>query len=117
MFIKAHNFTGAELARFRDLQRTSFSILEETAGSLCGGETEKEVTHNLVKRYREAGADSFFHLPVALFGERTALPGKWSVAKFFPKTIALEPGDSVIFEIGCHEGRRHLPIIRVRRAA
>jgi hypothetical protein len=28
-----------------------------------------------------------------------------------------DPGDSVIFEIDCHEGRRHLPIIRARRAA
>jgi len=28
-----------------------------------------------------------------------------------------EPGDPVIFEIDCFEGRRHLPIIRVRPAA
>ena len=28
-----------------------------------------------------------------------------------------EPGDPVIFEIDCHEGRRHLPVIRGRRAA
>jgi transposase InsO family protein len=28
-----------------------------------------------------------------------------------------EPGDMVISEIDCHEGRRHLPVIRARRAA
>jgi hypothetical protein len=28
-----------------------------------------------------------------------------------------EPGDAVILEIDCHNGRRHLPIIRMRRAA
>ena len=28
-----------------------------------------------------------------------------------------KPGDAVIMEIDCHEGRRHLPIIRARRAA
>jgi hypothetical protein len=28
-----------------------------------------------------------------------------------------KPGDPVIIEIDCHEGRRHLPIIRARRAA
>ena len=26
-------------------------------------------------------------------------------------------GDAIIFELDCHEGRRHLPIIRVRRVA
>jgi len=75
MFIKTHNFTATALLHFRNLQRTSFAILEETAASLVGGETEKEVAHILVKRYRSAGAGSFFHLPVVLFGERTALYG------------------------------------------
>ena len=28
-----------------------------------------------------------------------------------------EPGDPIIFEIDCHEGRRHLPVIRARRVA
>ena len=27
------------------------------------------------------------------------------------------PGDPFVLEIDCHEGRRHLPVIRVRRAA
>ena len=98
MFVKTHNFTEAALSHFRELQRMSFAILEETAAGLSGGETEKEVAHQLVKRYRAAGAGSFFHLPVVLFGERTALPGTWPVGKFFPKSRALEPGDSVILD-------------------
>ena len=28
-----------------------------------------------------------------------------------------EPGDPIVFEIDCLDGRRHLPIIRARRAA
>ena len=28
-----------------------------------------------------------------------------------------DPGDPIIFEIDCLDGRRHLPLIRVRRAA
>ena len=28
-----------------------------------------------------------------------------------------KPGDTVIIEFDCHEGRRHLPIVRARRAA
>jgi len=98
MFIKTHNFTTTALLHFRDLQRTSFAILEETAASLVGGETEKEVAHTLVKRYRSAGAGSFFHLPVVLFGERTTLPGEWGIGDFFPKSKVLEDGDSVILD-------------------
>jgi Xaa-Pro aminopeptidase len=96
--IKSKDFSQPELARFRDLQRTSFSILEKTAAQLTGGETEKEVAHALVSDYRKEGADSFFHLPVVLFGERTALPGDWSVGKFFPKSKTLANGDSVILD-------------------
>lgn len=96
--IKYRNFKPAQLDRFLELQRVSFGILEEMAGSLRGGETEKEVAHELVKRYRAAGAGSFFHLPVVLFGERTALPDNWSLGNFFPKSRALEGGDSVILD-------------------
>ena len=98
MSIKTKGFTDKELSRFRDLQRTSFSILEEAASKLSGGETEKQVAHQLVKLYRTAGAGSFFHLPVVLFGERTALPGEWSVGNFFPKKKILKEGDSVILD-------------------
>lgn len=98
MFVKTHNFTAAALSHFRELQRTSFAILEDTAASLVGGETEKEVAQTLVKRYRAAGAGSFFHLPVVLFGERTALPGEWAIGNFLPKSKTLEPGDSVILD-------------------
>ena len=52
MLIKTRDFSSAALLRFRDLQRRSFAILEKTAAGLRGGETEKEVAHELVKRYR-----------------------------------------------------------------
>ncbi|RZV54067.1 MAG: M24 family metallopeptidase [Pseudomonadales bacterium] len=98
MFVKSSNFNAKALARFRDLQRTSFAILEDTAASLSGGESEIDVAHELVKKYRAAGAGSFFHLPVALFGERTALPGNWPLRKFFPRAKKLLSGDSVILD-------------------
>lgn len=98
MLIKTRNFSLAALTRFRDLQRLSFSILENTAASLTAGDTEKSVARHIVKEYRAAGADSFFHLPVVLFGERSALPGAWPVARFFPREKALQEGDSVILD-------------------
>ena len=92
MLIKTRGFSETGLSRFRDLQRMSFAILEETAAGLAEGDTKKEIAYTLVKRYRAAGAGSFFHLPVVLFGERAALPGKWPVGKFFPRSRSLEPG-------------------------
>ncbi len=98
MLVKSKNFTESELDHFRELQSTSFAILEETAAELYAGQSEKEVGHLLFKRYRKAGATAFFHLPVVLFGGRTALPGNWKIGHFYPKDQSLQPGDSVILD-------------------
>lgn len=102
MFFKTKNFSNESLSHFRDLQRTSFTILENMAASLTKGQSEKDIARELVKQYRAAGANSFFHLPVVLFGERTALPDdgstKWKTGNFFPKSRPLELGDSVILD-------------------
>ncbi len=39
MLVKTRNFTPEALSTFRDLQRRSFAILEETAAGLEGGES------------------------------------------------------------------------------
>jgi hypothetical protein len=98
MWIRQQGFSDAELDRFRALQRLSFAILEETAAGLAEGCTEQEVGRALVRRYRAEGVRSFFHLPVVLFGERTALPGRWTLGKFYPRPSALAPGDAVILD-------------------
>jgi Xaa-Pro aminopeptidase len=95
---KTRNFSEAELARFRELQRLSFSILTEEARKLEPGMSEREVGRRLVKTYYKHGVKSFFHLPVVLFGERTALPGDWTVAQFFPKKRSVAEGEAVIFD-------------------
>jgi hypothetical protein len=98
MFIKAKGFTMTELDRFRSLQKTCFGIQAELASELREGVSEKEVAAELFDRYRKAGAGNFFHLPVALFGERTGLPGRWGIGKFFPRDVTLQPGDAVILD-------------------
>ncbi len=98
MWFKSKAFTTAELDRFRELQRRSFSILVDEAAHLKPGMTEKEVARRLVKTYRKADVGSFFHLPVVLFGERTALPGEWGISHFYPKSRALREGDAVILD-------------------
>ena len=98
MFIKARRFTTAELARFKELQQTCFRIQTELASELREGVSEKQVASELFERYRRAGARNFFHLPVALFGARTGLPGQWGIDKFFPRDVKLNRGDAVILD-------------------
>jgi Xaa-Pro aminopeptidase len=96
--IKAEGFTDAELAQFRRWQSTSYAVLTEVAGQLTEGSTERDATRLAMRAFRREGADRFFHLPVALFGERTALPDPWSTASFWPTTRALAVGDPVILD-------------------
>ncbi len=98
MWFKTRRVSARELDRFRTLQRLSFSILIDEATRLEPGMLERDVAHRLVQAYRREGAKSFFHLPVVLFGERTALPGEWPVGKFFPKKREARPNESVIFD-------------------
>ena len=99
MFVKTRNFATDALDKFRELQRRSFGILELTASTLKAGQSEMDVARLLMRRYRDAGAGSFFHLPVVLFGARTALPGDWSIRDFYPKKdVLLKEGDSVILD-------------------
>lgn len=41
---------------------------------------------------------SYFHLPVALFGARTALPGAWRLKDFWPTPARLRDGDAIILD-------------------
>jgi Xaa-Pro aminopeptidase len=96
--IKFEGFTDAELARFGHWQATSYGVLEEVGGQLAVGSTERDATRMAMRAFRREGADRFFHLPVALFGERTALPDPWSTSLFWPSTRTLDVGDSVILD-------------------
>jgi hypothetical protein len=98
MWFKTRRFSDRELDRFREFQRLSFSILIDEARRLEPGMIERDVAHRLVQAYRREGVKSFFHLPVVLFGERSALPGDWPVGKFFPKKRAVAEHESVIFD-------------------
>lgn len=73
--IKIHGYSPAELEQFRHYQSLSYDILEATAQSLQVGMSEHQVTHALRKAFHEAGAHNYFHVPVALFGERSSYPG------------------------------------------
>lgn len=91
-------WTDSELDTFRRLQRQSFDIQRSVIDELTTGTTEREAARAMMRAYRSAGASSFFHLPVALFGDRTTLPDSWDTQHFWPTDRALGPGDAVIVD-------------------
>ena len=92
------HFDDRELDEFRRWQAVSYAVLGDIAHGLEPGMTERDATRMAMKAYRREGADRFFHLPVALFGERTALPEPWATPSFWPTDRPLEPGDAVILD-------------------
>jgi len=91
-------FNAAQLDRFRAGQRASYAVLEAVAAELTPGITERETTLRITRAYRALGVTSYFHLPVALFGARTALPGRWRLRDFWPTRNRLNEGDSIILD-------------------
>lgn len=96
--LTASGFSTADLERFRAHQRTSFAALEAVAATLKAGETEKTVARRLYKHLKGVGAKNFFHVPVALFGDRTAYPGDFGKLGALATDRTLNPGDAVILD-------------------
>lgn len=98
MIIQHRAFDAEQIERFRAAQRASYAVLEETAAGLTAGVTEHEATIRLTRAYRGLGVRSWFHLPVALFGARTALPGQWRTRDFWPTRKRLQDGEAIILD-------------------
>ena len=96
--MKVSGFTPAELDKFKEYQRASYAVLEGVAASLREGETEKDVTRRLRKHFHEQGVHHYFHVPVALFGTRTAYPGAFGQLEALPTDQKLERGMPVILD-------------------
>ncbi|MHB8669816.1 MAG: M24 family metallopeptidase [Acidimicrobiales bacterium] len=96
--VEFESFTDRQLEQFRRWQAVSFNVLDEVAARLTPGVTERDATRWAMKAYRREGADRFFHLPVALFGDRTALPEPWRTQSFWPTARVLQTGDPVILD-------------------
>ncbi len=96
--IEFAGFTDPQLEQFRRYQAVSYGVLDEVVAQLEPGVTERDATRWAMKAYRREGADRFFHLPVALFGERSALPEPWTTESFWPTARVLEPGDAVVLD-------------------
>ena len=96
--LTASGFSAADLKQFRHFQRSAFDVLESVAGSLVAGETEKTVARRIHRQLKAAGAENYFHVPVALFGDRTAYPGEFGQFEALPTERTLSAGDAVILD-------------------
>lgn len=98
MIVQHRAFSPAQLDRFRAAQRASYGVLEEVAAGLRAGDSEREAAVKMTRAFRKLGVRSYFHLPVALFGARTALPGRWRLRDFWPTRNRLKQGDAIILD-------------------
>lgn len=96
--IKIQGYDSAELEKFRDYQRVSFEVLQSVAKRLYTGMSEIEAAHAMRKAFHRVGAHNYFHVPVALFGARSAYPGDFGGFEALPTGRTLQDGDAVILD-------------------
>lgn len=98
MWVQSTDFSPEQFQRFRTLQRQVYATLEEVASTFRSGLTEKEATRALRRAFRSQGVQTYFHVPVALFGERTTYPGDFGELGALPTDRVLEDGDALIVD-------------------
>ncbi|MEO7392908.1 MAG: M24 family metallopeptidase [Ramlibacter sp.] len=96
--IQFRDFDADQLGRFRLLQRSAYATLEEVAATLRDGDTEIDAARRLRRAFAGQGVRSYFHVPVALFGDRTAYPGQFGQFEALPTARRLQDGDAVILD-------------------
>jgi Xaa-Pro aminopeptidase len=87
-----------QLDAFRSVQQLAYECAETVAATLEPGITERETARRLRTWLEGRGADDWFHLPFAWFGERTAFRGFKVPLQFFPTDRRLEEGMPFILD-------------------
>jgi Xaa-Pro aminopeptidase len=99
MLIQSRDFSAAQLQRFTELQAQVSATLVDISQALKPGQSEREVTKKLHGAFKQRfKLDSYFHVPVALFGERTAYPGDFGQLEALPTDRLLQDGDAVVLD-------------------
>jgi len=96
---RGHTPTPDQLDAFRRVQQLTYAAAESVAGELQAGMTEREAARRLRRRLIENGADDWFHLPFAWFGDRTAFRGFKVPLQFFPTNRRLEEGMPFVLDV------------------
>src|SRR5215510_7399874 len=92
-------YSDAQLARFRSVQRLAYDIAAQVAADLTPGMTEFEAMHRLTVASKAAGVTDMFHQPFAWFGDRAAFKDFHHLRDFFPTARPLEPGMPYILDL------------------
>jgi Xaa-Pro aminopeptidase len=120
--VSREQFTAAQLAEFKAVQRLAYDATAAVEAKLYVGITEKEAAAMLEEWLRERGVSRFFHYGFAWFGDRTRFrdfekpsgnalkqlvsPKMAHFGKqFLPTDRQLKKGDAVILDIGPVLGR------------
>jgi Xaa-Pro aminopeptidase len=98
MLIQEAAFTAGQIHRFTQLQRELYTVLEAVADTMEVGESEQAVAARIRHALKAYGVRSWFHVPVALFGERTAYPGAFGQLEALPTRRTLAQTDAVILD-------------------
>lgn len=99
MLIQSRHFNAKQLARFTTLQTEVYATLVDLSHTLAAGQTEHEVTQRMHQAFKDRfKLDSYFHVPVALFGERTAYPGDFGQLEALPTQRVLKAGECAILD-------------------
>jgi hypothetical protein len=96
--IQSRDFDEAQLERFRACQQRAYRTLEQVAQTIEIGESEAAVARRLRHAFAQQGVRSYFHVPVALFGARTAYPGGFGQLAALPTAHRLAEGEAVILD-------------------
>ena len=96
--MRVRHFSQPELNRFKQFQQQSFDTLEEIAATLKAGDTEIQVARRIRKAFHLQGVHLYFHVPVVLFGERTAYPGNFGQFEALATDQTLQTGMPVILD-------------------
>ncbi|MGH8441516.1 MAG: M24 family metallopeptidase [Nevskiaceae bacterium] len=96
--IQWQRFDAAQLARLAALQRQVYGALQAVAATLQPGDTEQTVVRRIHRELRPLGLQSYFHVPVALFGDRTAYPDRFGAFEALATGRVLRTGDPVILD-------------------
>ena len=96
--MKISGFSAGELARFRAYQRAAFDTLVAVSQTLREGDREDQVARRLRRRFHEQGVHHYFHVPVVMFGVRTAYPGQFGQLEARATDQCLQAGMPVILD-------------------
>lgn len=93
------------LDRMHSAQAVAYQCVEDVAGRLYEGQTERDAAAAMEQWLRARGVREWFHQPFAWFGERTAFVSssarapRWTPLHFFPTAKRLRDGMPVILDV------------------